>query len=113
MTASSETNRVSPIGRREVREGLRDGLAGLARGHDAAERELGVPCDESQELAGDVARAAEHDGRDLGRLAHAGAFAVREPRPMLACSRSPSSAELVIAFNAATFERCRMMSMPT
>ena len=30
------------VGRREVREGLRHRLAGLARGHDAAERELGV-----------------------------------------------------------------------
>ena len=74
----------------------------------------GCACDEAQELAGDVAGAAEHD-RGIWCFAALMplAFASLAPRPMLGCSRSPSSAECVIALIAATFERSLMMSMPT
>src|SRR6185295_3713073 len=102
------------VGGREVRERLRDRLAGLARRDDRAERKARMRVDQAQEFAGNVARPAEHD-RGISRLCgvHPAAFASRLPRPMLAWSKSPSSAECVIALMAATFERSLMMSMPT
>ena len=56
---------------REMVERFRHGLAGLTRRHDATEREPWVRMQEAQELAGHVAGAAEHDGGNGVRRAHA------------------------------------------
>ncbi len=58
------------------------------------ERKARMRVEQAQEFAGNVAGPAEHD-RGVSRLraAHPAAFASRLPRPMLAWSKSPSSAE--------------------
>ena len=69
---------------REVRERLRDRLAGLRVGEDARDLELRMAEHEAQQLAGHVAGAAEDDRRDARRH---GAFRV-SARPGT-CRRGP------------------------
>ncbi len=52
------------IGAREMAEGLRHGLAGLAVRQDGSELELRMTRDQAQQLTGHVAGAAEHDRGD-------------------------------------------------
>ena len=51
-----------------MRERLRDRIARTAVRHDGGEFEMRMARDEAQQLARDIARAAEHEGRD--RRAH-------------------------------------------
>jgi hypothetical protein len=112
MTAVERDELRVGIGRREVRERLGDRLTGLARRDDAAERKLGMARDEAQELAGDVAGAAEHDRRNL--------LSMLTPTPSRSRSEANARLQQVAELGRASHRvqcgdvrRVRMMSMPT
>src|SRR6188508_2846198 len=99
----------------EVREGPADRLARLAVRGDRGELEPRVREREPQELTRDIPGAAEDD-RGNARV-HSSSS--RSPEcatassPTAVITQSPSAAPFVIALNAGTFSRSRMMSTPT
>src|ERR1700748_1068175 len=92
-----------------MRERTSHGFARLAVRHDRGELELWVPGNETQQLSGHVAGAAEHDCWNP-RRAHDATPAFT---PIASITRSPSAAPSVIALNAATPIWVLMISTPT
>ena len=86
--SACDLNVVSPSSAREMRERFARELAGRAVGHHARELEARVAEDQAQQFAGDVAGAAEHDGRESCRHGRSSSRVTRSPR---ARARAPAS----------------------
>ena len=97
---------------RQVREGLRDRLAGLARRDDRGERQARVRVDAGAATRRRRSRCRRARSRESAAGAHPAAFASRLPRPMLD-QRSPSARRVRHGVERGTSICSWMISTPT